>query len=68
MDTNKLKTILEMWEEFERETRPKNAPPIQTQEMRRAFYGGGGHILALLIAWRRKRPARFGLLLKKGVA
>jgi hypothetical protein len=35
-----LNTIQEQWEQFSTLVIPKNAPDIQKQEMRRAFYAG----------------------------
>jgi hypothetical protein len=40
--------MAEQWDSFARATLPRGAPPIQRQEMRRAFYAGaqGGQIRA----------------------
>jgi hypothetical protein len=35
-----MNTILEQWESFSAMALPLDAPPIQRQEMRRAFYAG----------------------------
>lgn len=35
-----MNTIQEQWDMFSALVIPKNAPPIQQQEMRRAFYAG----------------------------
>ena len=33
-------TLADQWTEFSKEFVPANAPPVQTQECRRAFYAG----------------------------
>ena len=33
-------TLADQWMEFSKEFVPANAPPVQTQECRRAFYAG----------------------------
>lgn len=35
-----MNTIQEQWESFHSLVVPKNAPPVQVTEMRRAFYSG----------------------------
>ena len=35
-----MNTVQEQWESFASLVIPKNAPPVQRQEMRRAFYAG----------------------------
>lgn len=35
-----MNTVQEQWQTFEALVMPANAPPIQRQEMRRAFYAG----------------------------
>ena len=35
-----MNTVQEQWQIFEALVVPKNAPPVQRQEMRRAFYAG----------------------------
>lgn len=40
-----MNTIAEQWELLERAVMLKDAPPVQRQEMRRAFYSGAGAIL-----------------------
>jgi hypothetical protein len=39
------KRVEKQWLEFERTVMPKNAPPIQRQEMKRAFYSGAFMLL-----------------------
>ena len=41
------KQIARQWQQFERSSIPKTAPPIQRQEMRRAFYAGAAALLHL---------------------
>lgn len=42
-----MNTIAEQWALFEASVMPKNAPPIQRQEMRRAFYSGAAALLRI---------------------
>lgn len=35
-----MKTLEDMWKDFEADVMPKDAPPIQQREMRRAYYAG----------------------------
>ena len=37
--------VAELWNEFSRKVLPADAPVIQRQEMRRAFYAGAGGLL-----------------------
>jgi hypothetical protein len=41
--------VLEQWNQFVRECLHPNAPAVQKQEMRRAFYGGASMILFRLL-------------------
>lgn len=41
----KRQLMAEQWDQFARKVLPKDAPYIQRQEMRRAFYGGAQAIL-----------------------
>jgi hypothetical protein len=43
-----MNTIFDKWAGFEAIVIPQDAPPIQTQEMRRAFYAGAASMLGLL--------------------
>lgn len=43
-------TIAEQWATFESLVMPKDAPPVQRQEMRRAFYSGAEAMLRLQYA------------------
>jgi hypothetical protein len=43
-----MNTIDEKWRSFEAEVVPKNAPPVQRIEMRRAFYAGASGALRLM--------------------
>lgn len=43
-------TIAEQWAAFEALVMPKDAPPVQRQEMRRAFYSGAEAMLRLQYA------------------
>lgn len=40
-------TIAEQWAAFEAAVVPKSAPPVQRQEMRRAFYAGAEAMLRM---------------------
>lgn len=42
--------MAEQWDSFAREVLPKDAPPTQRQEMRRAFYAGAQGILHGIMA------------------
>lgn len=42
-----MNTIDEQWALFAKMVLPKDAPPVQQQEMRRAFYAGAGSILRM---------------------
>ena len=42
-----MNTIAEQWALFERAVMPKDAPPVQRQEMRRAFYAGAEAMLRM---------------------
>ena len=42
-----MNTIAEQWAAFEVLVVPKDAPPVQRQEMRRAFYAGAETMLRL---------------------
>lgn len=42
-----MKVIERQWKQFDRESIPRTAPPIQRQEMRRAFYAGAAALLHL---------------------
>jgi hypothetical protein len=42
------KTMKELWESYVAEVLPKDAPPIQRQECRRAFYAGAVAVFGLL--------------------
>lgn len=42
-----MNTIAEQWAVLEAAVIPKNAPPVQRQEMRRAFYAGAEAMLRL---------------------
>lgn len=42
-----MNTITEQWALFESSVMPKDAPPIQRQEMRRAFYSGAEAMLRI---------------------
>jgi len=44
-----MRTIKDQWGSFERLVLPVDAPPIQVQEMRRAFYGGAQIMLLALM-------------------
>jgi hypothetical protein len=41
--------ILEGWNSFRREVLPAEAPPIQIEECRRAFYAGCVHLFSSII-------------------
>jgi len=45
-----MNTIAEQWVAFEVLVMPKDAPPVQRQEMRRAFYAGAEAMLRLQYA------------------
>jgi len=45
-----MNTIAEQWAAFEVLVMPKDAPPVQRQEMRRAFYSGAEAMLRLQYA------------------
>lgn len=45
-----MNTIAEQWATFEALVMPLNAPPVQRQEMRRAFYSGAEAMLRLQYA------------------
>jgi hypothetical protein len=40
-----LKTVAENWDQFKRQTIPKNAPELQIEEMKKAFYSGAFSIM-----------------------
>ena len=42
-----MNTIAEQWSAFEALVMPKDAPPVQRQEMRRAFYAGSEAMLRM---------------------
>ena len=42
-----MNTIADQWAAFEVLVMPKDAPPVQRQEMRRAFYAGAEAMLRL---------------------
>lgn len=44
----KPQTIAEQWSGFEADVLPPDAPPVQRQEMRRAFYAGAWSMLSAL--------------------
>jgi hypothetical protein len=46
----KRQLMAEQWDSFAREVLPLNAPAVQRQEMRRAFYAGAQGILFGVIA------------------
>ncbi|MEP0872457.1 hypothetical protein NDA01_21815 [Trichocoleus desertorum AS-A10] len=41
------RTVQSQWQSYERSIMPKDAPPIQRKEMRRAFYAGAFVMLNL---------------------
>jgi hypothetical protein len=43
-----LKNLLNEWEGFEKNVVPRNAPSVQRQEMRRAFYAGASAMFGLI--------------------
>jgi hypothetical protein len=43
-----MTTLQDKWQSFERSAMPKDAPPIQRKEMRRAFYAGVAVMLSLM--------------------
>lgn len=45
----KRQLMAEQWDQFARAVLPADAPPIQKQEMRRAFYAGAESILFRVI-------------------
>lgn len=45
-----MKTLFEEWQSFERAVVPVAAPPVQREEMRRAFYAGASVMLTLVLA------------------
>lgn len=45
-----MKTVFEQWKSYERDVVPKNAPMIQREECRRAFYAGGYAAFGLVMA------------------
>lgn len=42
--------MAEQWDQFARAVLPQNAPPVQRQEVRRAFYAGAQAIMLKVIA------------------
>lgn len=44
-----MNTVQNKWEQFKEMTMPKNAPDIQTQEMKRSFYAGAFSMFNLMI-------------------
>lgn len=46
----KRQLMAEQWNEFARKVIPKDASPVQRQEMRRAFYAGAQSILFRVIS------------------
>lgn len=44
-----MRTILSDWQSFEREVVPVNAPVIQREECRRAFYAGAAACFTLTL-------------------
>jgi hypothetical protein len=46
---HKIQTIKDSWESYALACVPSDAPPIQAQETRRAFYAGNADMLARLI-------------------
>lgn len=53
-------TIAEQWAAFDFAVMPKNAPAVQRQEMRRAFYGGAEAMLRLQYAAGNKDVSEEG--------
>jgi hypothetical protein len=43
------KRILSEWNNYVARVMPRNAPPVQTQETRRAFYAGASSLLAIIL-------------------
>ena len=43
-----MKTVQSKWEGFSEATMPKDAPEIQTQEMKRSFYAGAFSMFSLM--------------------
>lgn len=48
MGHSTMATIRESWNSFETDVMPEDAPPVQRQEMRRAFFAGAWSILCEL--------------------
>ena len=44
-----MKTLQEAWSEFAAGIIPPNAPPMQREEMKKAFYGGAWIILSMML-------------------
>jgi len=42
-------SITGLWASFEKDILPANAPPVQRQEMRRAFYAGSFGVLTAML-------------------
>lgn len=45
-----MRTVQAEWEEFERRVMPRGAPPVQRNEMRRAFFAGAYGMLSMSAA------------------
>lgn len=45
-----MKTVFEEWKSYERDVVPKEAPSVQREECRRAFYAGAYGMFSLVIA------------------
>jgi hypothetical protein len=43
-----MKRLAEQWDSFCEAVMPEDAPPVQRQEMRRAFYAGAGGMFDLV--------------------
>lgn len=45
-----MKTVFEQWKSYERSVVPPDAPPVQREECRRAFYAGAAATFGLVMA------------------
>lgn len=45
-----MNTVQDQWERFRKHVVPKDAPPVQVQEMRRSFYAGVEAMLRIQFA------------------
>jgi hypothetical protein len=59
-----MRTIQQIWDGFERAVLPPNCSDVQRNEMRKAFYGGAGAMLAMTseIAGIENREAAVAVL------